>query len=267
MNGDIELSAEGRGTASPYPKGLDPLDKIAEEGRMVSIEDTNEVQEDAVEQSDLDAEMEDSKPENAAELIGSALIDAAEKKGISADDLLNKIISGLGLDEPMTVEEDLKPGQEPVLEETEGREDPMPSEPQKAPFDPLSVQNPLRPTDGPEGGVIRTSAKGPTMSSVDNKNAGGMLKPTADMMADARPNKYEMSGFEAEYEMNGMHHRVHIRDYFDDLKSAQATITGDKYLMPMPGGSFKLAKISGTPTISFNEREIISIKNGEWQRK
>jgi len=248
----MEISVEGKGEASPYPEGQDPLDKIAQEEGETNIADTNEVQEDAIEQSDLE--------ELTAEDMVSEAVSSGQKSGVIVMPDGTKI-------KFETEEEDVKPGQEPVLEEAEGREDPMPSEPQKEAFDPTAIQHPLKSSDGPEGGVARTSANGPTMSSVDNKNAGGMLKPTADMMADSKPNKYEMSGFEVEYEANGRHHRVLIRDYFDDIDSAKATITGNQYLMPMPGGSFKLAKISGTPTISLNDRELVSIKNGEWSRK
>jgi len=155
-----------------------------------------------------------------------------------------------------------------VEDETPGREDPTPSPAQRESFDPNAIQDPLKPSQGPEGGVtFNKSPNASSRSEVDDKSAGGMLKPTPDMSSESREGKYEMTGFEVSYSADGKTHRVHIRDYFDDLDSAKATVANGKYLMPMPNRTFKLAEIHGQPTISLNEREVCSIQNGMWSRR
>ena len=80
-----------------------------------------------------------------------------------------------------------------------------------------------------------------------------------------------MTGFSVSYEeKKGQGLIAHeIRDYFDDLETAQASVNGDKYLMPLAGGGFKIVTISsGAPSISYQDREIYHYLNtkNQWSR-
>lgn len=147
------------------------------------------------------------------------------------------------------------------------------SESKKVPFNPTETQSPLE--DGEkEGGVVPAKSTGPTMTqrppetkSFNQNPDGGQIKPTPDMLADSIEGKFEITGFTVNYEVsNGQMASVQIRDYFNDIDTAFASINGPKYLMPMKSG-YKVATInSGAPIICYNERQIYIYKDGEWKR-
>lgn len=120
-----------------------------------------------------------------------------------------------------------------------------------------------------EGGVARPRTTGPMKSSGDAAEEGTQLKPTLPEPADLKK-QFEMTGFTVSYEPKkgeGLI-SVQIRDYFPDIESAQVSINGDKYLMPLPDGGFKVVKISsGAPMISWDDRQLYEYINDKWRRK
>ncbi len=157
------------------------------------------------------------------------------------------------------------------LDEDKVRTDPSLTKADKPSFNPKEVQSPLKSEDV-EGGVVSARTTGPTMSQAEgdpkrvSKVPGSLLKPGPDMESDSLVGKFEVTGFEVDYESNGSTHSVTIRDYFDDLDAAFMSVNGVKYLMPMPN-SYKVSTIrSGAPTISFNERQVYIYKNNKWER-
>ena len=152
------------------------------------------------------------------------------------------------------------------IDESKVREDPSLTESDKPSFNPDTVQSPLV-SEKIEGGVVKNRSTGPTMSEHRISKDGELLKPKPDMNKDSLINKYEVTGFSVEYEVGKDIHSVVIRDYFDDLDTAFASVNSNKYLMPMPKGGFKIATISdGAPTISYNERQVYNYKDGKWYR-
>ena len=86
-------------------------------------------------------------------------------------------------------------------------------------------------------------------------------------MKDSLVGKFEVTGFGVEYDTGDSKASIRVRDYFSDVETAFASINGDKYLMPMPGGGYKISVITeGLPTISFNERQMYIYKEGAWER-
>jgi len=152
------------------------------------------------------------------------------------------------------------------IDEDKIRTDPNLTVSDKPAFNPDSVQSPLV-SEKIEGGVIKNRSTGPTMSESKSVSNGELLKPKPNMEKDSLINKYEVTGFSVEYEAGNNTHSVVIRDYFNDLETAFASVNSNKYLMPMPGGGFKIATISdGAPTISYNERQVYNYKDGKWYR-
>jgi hypothetical protein len=153
----------------------------------------------------------------------------------------------------------LKEGELPVLKKSDNPG-----------FDPQQVQSPKVDEDN-EGGVVASKTTGPTMSQASNEgrrpeDEGHQIKPAPNMTADSVANKFEMTGFQVQYETGKVLQSVEIRDYFDDLETAQASVNGSKYLMPMPNG-FKIANITGgMPVLSFDERQMYEYQAGKWKR-
>lgn len=158
------------------------------------------------------------------------------------------------------------PIEPPVIDEEKIRTDPMPTESDKPAFNPNEVQSPLK-NAAVEGGIMKNKSTGPTMSEPKKPADGEMIKPKPDMTKESLINKYEVSGFEVEYDSGKNMRSVAIRDYFDDLDTAFASVNSDKYLMPMPNGGYKVATIRvGAPTISYNERQVYNYKESGWVR-
>lgn len=168
------------------------------------------------------------------------------------------------------LEDDLVKSREKQKKVVEIQEGKLPelSPAQNPEFDTTAAADAL--TDSPvEGGVspVRSTRASVSMSSdMDN---GNILKPQPDMNADSIKDKYEITGFTVQYEIKtgtGMI-SVQIRDYFDDLETAFLSVSGARYLMPMPKGGFKKAVITeGAPVIAFNERQIYIYKDNQWVR-
>ena len=162
---------------------------------------------------------------------------------------------------------------ETIIEVPEG-ELPELKESKKTQFNPNEVQSPLV-SEEKEGGIVPSKSTGPTMTQRDpesksfNPNPeGGQIKPAPDMDADSLENKFEVTGFTVEYEISkGQMTTVQIRDYFNDIETAFASVNGLKYLMPMPRSGYKVAIInSGAPTLCYNERQMYIYKNDQWKR-
>jgi hypothetical protein len=104
-------------------------------------------------------------------------------------------------------------------------------------------------------------------TSGDAADDGSQLKPEPNADDDSISGKFEVTGFGVTYNSNGGSHFVNIRDYFNDMETAFASINGSKYLMPLPKGGYTIADItSGAPIICFNERELYNYKNNQWKR-
>jgi len=144
-------------------------------------------------------------------------------------------------------------------------ENPIPTKPKKPSFDGNTIQSALSDSER-EGGVILAKTTGP-MRAQDPREDGGVIKETVDIGANAVMGKYEVGGFTVQYESKrDVIRSVRIRDYFDDIETAFASVTGDKYLMPV-GAGYKISTISlGMPSISFNERQVYVYKSGQWKR-
>ena len=60
---------------------------------------------------------------------------------------------------------------------------------------------------------------------------GEQIKSPPDISGDSIIGKYEVSGFDVEYDTGKNIRSVSIRDYFQDLETAMMSINGDKYLI------------------------------------
>ena len=143
--------------------------------------------------------------------------------------------------------------------------DPIPTKPKKPPFDGNTIQSALSDSER-EGGVILAKTTGP-MRAQDPRDDGEVIKPSSNVTENSVMGKYEVGGFTVQYESKkDVIRSVRIRDYFDDIETALASVNGDKYLMPI-GSGYKISMISlGMPSISYNERQIYVYKAGQWRR-
>lgn len=173
-------------------------------------------------------------------------------------------------DEPVTEEkkEEPKPLDEQLEETEKFTSNPKLTESDKPGFNPNEEQD-ARYDNKVEGGIARPQTTGPQKTDGDAAKEGMQVKPRKP--PEDKSNKYEVSGFTVNYEPkpgDGLI-GVEICDYFDDIESAQASINGDKYLMPLAEGGFKVVTISsGAPKISHQERELYEYMNDErsWRR-
>lgn len=142
---------------------------------------------------------------------------------------------------------------------------PVPTKPQKPPFD-ASVAQPALKDGDREGGVAMGKTSGQVMAFKASED-DELIKSLPDAENASVTGKYEVGGFVVEYESKkGVVRSANIHDYFFDLETAKASVNGDRYLMPI-GGGYRLAKIiSGMPTISFNERQVYVYKDEVWVR-
>lgn len=272
-NKTSDIKVSGEGYAANPDESSNPSNLMDAVEYDPSQDDTKE--DDGSDNSDWDYNPGDNNGLNEDEVM-------AVQKSIEID-VDPESISNKDLDEngykmeknsknSQTKEDSNNITKESILDESKLKEDPTPSDCGKSDFNDTEVQNILKPTKGKEGGVVKNKTTGPTMSTTpDNKNIKNkdaeMTKPPPDMDSDSIIGKYEVTGFSVDYEINGDTRSVDIRDYFNDLETAFASVNGDKYLMPMVPDGYKVSTIrSGAPRISYNERELYLYREDEWAR-
>lgn len=217
------------------PDDKSPMDEIAEEDNTAEPEEIN------------------VEPDEAGETLPQTL-----------DDMVNKEMPPP--EEKAPTSEDTAPApEEPADKFTDN---PVLTESNKPGFDPQAKQD-ARFDDSKEGGISRPQTTGPHKTDGDASKEGMQIKPKV-ASTDVK-NQFEMSGFSVSYEAKKGQGLIslEIRDHFIDLETAQASVNGDRYLMPLEGSGFKVVKITtGAPKISFEEREIYIHLNdkGVWSR-
>lgn len=137
-------------------------------------------------------------------------------------------------------------------------------------FDPYDVQDARK--DVPqEGGIARNRTTGNQFRTDDGHAEGGQLRPNKTVGKPPDYSKmYEVAGFTASFEKTPGQGAVNVEilDHFIDLATAQSSVNGEKYLMPMPHIGFKIVDIvSGAPTISYQDRVLYEYINNKWRRK
>lgn len=155
-----------------------------------------------------------------------------------------------------------------IIDETKTIEEPTLSQSSKPGFDTASTQPALSDSDD-EGGVAKSTSTGGQKNFRGAETEGTLIKPNPDMTAESKAGTYEMSGFTVSYEPKKGEGTtsVQIRDVFPDMETAMASVNGNKYLMPMPQGGFKIATIiQGAPAIVFEDRQVYEYVNGKWRR-
>lgn len=136
-------------------------------------------------------------------------------------------------------------------------------------FDPHDVQD-ARSNKGQDGGIARNRTTGNQFRNDDGQQDGGQLRPDRAVGKPDYSEMYEVTGFTASFEkIAGQGNvNVEIQDHFHDLATAQASVNGEKYLMPMPQIGYKIVDIiSGAPTISHQDRILYEYINNKWRRK
>jgi hypothetical protein len=140
----------------------------------------------------------------------------------------------------------------------------------KVEFNPNQIQNALFDSEL-EGGVSRTRSTGMTGigDSVPLKGGDGSVYfPEPERDVSAIKGMYEVGGFTVQYEPKqgeGLI-SIQIHNYFPDLETAMASVTDNRYMMPMKQW-YKVARISlGSPIICLNERQIYEYIDGKWRR-
>jgi len=124
-----------------------------------------------------------------------------------------------------------------------------------------------------EGGVVASRSTGPTMSiakdtsKVSANSLGRQVKEKSNLDEDSKVNLFEVFGFSVQYQIDEAVHSIQVRDYFEDVDTAFSSVNSDKYLIPMPGGGYKVGTITaGSPTICYNERQLYMYKDEKWVR-
>jgi len=233
---DVEsVTAKGEGSIE-YNAGSsgNPMEDL--------IKDAQEAPE-AVNAKTLEEIAETSEPENVEDDTNTAVM----------EDIAHPIDS-----------EDEKTDSKPNIIELKKGELPAMPKSKNPGFDPSSVQD-VRSNNEIEGGIINTKTTEMMKEQVsDPANEGGQIIPDIDI--DSVDDKYEIAGFTVEYSINEKTKTVQVRDYFDDIETAQASINKNKYLMPIKDGYKVAVIISGVPILCYNERQIYSYINEEWKR-
>jgi len=190
----------------------------------------------------------------------------------SEPDNLDDLVKEKEMAEPDTSERDVEKSVEKTIpkETPEAKfvENPSVIESDKPGFDPGTKQD-ARYNSAVEGGISRPRTTGPNKTNGGSISEGMQIKstkPPADVS-----NKFSMSGFTVSFEETPGQGLIslEITDYFNDLETAQASINGDKYLMPLSNGGFKIVQISsGAPKISYQDRELYQYLNDKnmWSR-
>ncbi len=152
---------------------------------------------------------------------------------------------------------ELAPGELPTLKHVEPK------------FDAATAQNALDDQEV-EGGITPVKTTGPIKSLSDPSSDGMIIKQRSrsDMESDSMKNKYEVTGFRVEWKRdNGSIEVLDIRDYFNDLETAKASVISGKYIMPLNSGGYTMTRIcGGAPIVCFNDRQIFEHVNGDWRR-
>ena len=156
------------------------------------------------------------------------------------------------------------------------REDPMPTISDKESFDPNSIADPRRGSDG-NGGI---SSSGSNINKDDDSNVrdgelvgnkttgmdgAGNGVNSNDLNTDSVKRRYEVTGFAVQYKRDdGISlASIKIRDYYDTIEEAEASVSGFTYTMK---NQVKSKITLGAPTICFDERQIKDYVNDEWRR-
>lgn len=169
------------------------------------------------------------------------------------------------------IDEEIEKGAESVMLNEDNiavpSEEKLPVEESKSEFDPNALQDALKDSEL-EGGVFKMRTTG--SSALDNEQPKGAeyYKPSRELNSSQAEGKYEVSGFTVQYEpkSGGGLSSVQVRDYFDDIETAKASVSKAGYLIPLKNG-YKIGKITlGCPIICLNERQLFEYVNGQWRR-
>jgi len=155
-----------------------------------------------------------------------------------------------------------------AIDEAKIRTDPTPAPSNKTPFNDQERSNALDDRED-EGGVApyRSTGRVASGQTTTLEEESEIIKPKSDMEIPAEPDKYEVTGFTAQFKYSmGKIGEVEIRDYFNDLESAFLSINRGKYLMPVRSGFRVASIIKGSPTICFNNRLIYEYVEDHWKR-
>jgi len=134
-------------------------------------------------------------------------------------------------------------------------------------FNPADTQD-ARSDHEVEGGIARNRTTGNQFHS-RGMPEGHQVRPDISKPKDVSE-MFEISGFTVSFEKKPGQGNVNVEitDHFIDLETAQASINGEKYLMPLPQTGFKIVDIvSGAPTISHHDRVLYEYINNKWRRK
>jgi len=136
----------------------------------------------------------------------------------------------------------------------------------KSGFDDTVVQD-ARIDSDIEGGVTNPMrSTGPMKFNGDYTSEGGIIGKR-DPIADSTPGAFELSGFHVEMETDSGMVSIQVTQDFHDIETAKMSINGDKFLMPLKSGGFKVCRITrGAPIICNNERMLLEYIDGKWRR-
>jgi hypothetical protein len=96
-----------------------------------------------------------------------------------------------------------------------------------------------------------------------------MIKATPFTEDENNKGKFEVSGFQISYEPKKGEGLISksASNFFPDLPTAMASVNGDKYLMPVANGGFRIVEIiSGAPIISNDENQMFRYIDNAWRR-
>jgi hypothetical protein len=114
-----------------------------------------------------------------------------------------------------------------------------------------------------DGGVF--VQRSPRQDFKDMDTDGAVLKPTSPNISEkTRPGNIEVSGFVVRNPKTAQFENV--TQYFDDIESAMAMVSDNKYLF-IQAGVPKLADIiSGKPIIVKGDKQVAEYVNGSWRK-
>jgi len=187
----------------------------------------------------------------AEEKAKDIIIEAEEEA--KDEELNNSESKKESIEDPSKIIE-LEEGELPIIEKSE-----------RPGFDPDGKQD-ARVDNKIEGGVVNPRSTGQMKERINDASQEGSQVKTPDIDVDSIKNKYEVTGFTIEYSDGDYIKTKDVRDYFDDIETAQASINRDKYLMPTKSGYKVSTIISGAPIICYNERQNYNYINGKWSR-
>jgi len=249
---------------------------------------SEELQDASNEAGDVSAEAVTASGEGVVEYDGGstknpmeALVEEGEKNNVTHESIVDEQDDELAEEKPQKIPvdtevqknvaeavESLKEAAESAPKIIELKEGELPTikESERPGFDPAKVQDAR--VDSPvEGGTVKPRSTGQMKEHVsDVSQEGSQIKPIS-IDIDSIKDKFEVTGFTIEYTDGDHVKNCEVRDYFDDEETAQASVNGDKYLMPLKSSGYKVARIvSGAPIICYNERQTYSYVNDRWTR-